>query len=151
MVKAQFSKDTAIMGTGAGVGLIQAYVTRDILDAMYPDGIPVIYDYLGAWGTYGTFLNLIIGIPLFLISSFTKAIKNTKLKTFLQGYGFTVTLGGLFNGIFPNILVQQKLKANKFKANVAKPPVVRKAVARAPARVMPNPARRPANGGVILT
>lgn len=112
MATRQFSKEAAIMGTGAGVGLVQAYLTRDVLDSMFGP-IPYIGDVLGVWGTYSTFGNILIGLVTFGISGFTGLIKNKNIQVFLQGYGFTTLLGGLFNGIFPNLVLAQRLQAKK--------------------------------------
>jgi len=112
MVKKQFTTEAAIMGTGAGVGLVQAYLTREVLDSMFGP-IPYIGDMLGVWGTYSTLGNIAIGGVAFFVSGFTGAIKNQKIKVFLQGYGFTCLLGGLFNGIFPNLVLAQRLNAKR--------------------------------------
>lgn len=111
-----YGKKEMVMATGAGVGLIQAYLTRDVLDAMWGP-IPYISDYLGTWGTYSTFGNIAIGAVTFGLSTFTKTIKNDTARTFLQGYGFTTLLGGIFNGIFPNLQLQARLRAPRMSTH----------------------------------
>ena len=112
MVKYQIGKKEAIMGTGAGIGLVQTYLTRDVLDAMWGP-IPVIGDYLGAWGSYSTFGNIAIGLVTFGLSAFTGVVKNDTARTFLQGYGFVCLLGGIFNGIFPSAQMSARLRLGR--------------------------------------
>lgn len=107
-MKANIGKKEAVLGIGAGVGLVQAYLTRDVLDAMWGP-IPYIGDYLGVWGTYSTFGNIAIGAVTFGLSTFTNVVKNDTARAFLQGYGFTTLLGGIFNGIFPNLQLKARL------------------------------------------
>ena len=136
MVKTQLDKKTAIMGTGAGVGLVQAYLTRDVLDAMYGP-IPGL-ETLGVWGTYSTLGNIVIGGVAFGVSAFTSMAKGN-LQTFLQGYGFVTLLGGLFNGIFPNLQMAARMRGAN-SPSMSKAPVTR-----IPPRALPG------NGGIILT
>ena len=112
MVKSQIGKSEAIMLTGAGVGMVQSYLTRDVIDAMFGP-IPMIGDYLGVWGSYSTFFNIVVGGAAFVLSTFTGAIKNQTARTFLQGYGFTTLLGGIFNGVFPNIQLASRLRVGR--------------------------------------
>jgi hypothetical protein len=122
MVK-NIGKKEMVLATGAGVGLVQAYLTRDVLDAMWGP-IPYIGDYLGVWGTYSTFGNIAIGAVTFGLSTFTGVVKNETARAFLQGYGFTTLLGGIFNGIFPNLTLKARLGGGRMRAG-APPAVVR--------------------------
>lgn len=127
-MKANIGKKEAVLGVGAGVGLVQAYLTRDVLDAMWGP-IPYIGDYLGVWGTYSTFGNIAIGAVAFGLSTFTNVVKNDTARAFLQGYGFTTLLGGIFNGIFPNLQLKARL-GGKFRAGA--PAIARMAPAATP-------------------
>ena len=121
-MKANIGKKEAVLGVGAGVGLVQAYLTRDVLDAMWGP-IPYIGDYLGVWGTYSTFGNIAIGAVAFGLSTFTNVVKNETARAFFQGYGFTTLLGGIFNGIFPNLQLKARLGNRGYSASA--PAVVR--------------------------
>jgi hypothetical protein len=107
-------RNEATLGAGAGIGMIQSYLTRDILDAMWGP-IPYISDYLGVWGTYSTIGNIAIGAVALGVSGFTGLIKNKTANAFLQGYGFTALLGGIFNGIFPNLTLKARLGGQGFR------------------------------------
>lgn len=111
-----YGKNEMVLATGAGVGMIQAYLTRDVLDAMWGP-IPYISDYLGTWGTYSTFGNIAIGAVTFGLSTFTKIIKNKSTNSFLQGYGLTTLLGGVFNGVFPNLQLAANLRGRAFSTH----------------------------------
>jgi hypothetical protein len=116
-----YGKNEMVMATGAGVGMVQAYLTRDVLDAMWGP-IPYISDYLGTWGTYSTFGNIAIGAVTLGLSTFTKVIKNKTAETFLQGYGLTTLLGGIFNGVFPNLQLAANLRPRLSTHNVISNP-----------------------------
>jgi hypothetical protein len=56
-------------------------------------------------------------------------VKNDTARAFLQGYGFTTLLGGIFNGIFPNLQLKARL-GGKFRAGA--PTIARMAPAGTP-------------------
>ena len=96
------TKETMIMGAGAGVGVIQTVLTKQYIDPQFGP-IPYIGTMLPApWGNWSTLGNIIIGGVFFGVGAFTDIIKNKSytLNNFLTIYGITTLVGGVMNGVF---------------------------------------------------
>lgn len=139
-----FSKTEALVGTGAGIGLVQVYLTRNILDALWGP-IPGVGEALGVWGSWSTLGNMVIG-GVAMGVSMTNVAKGGA-KTFLKSYGFITLLGGILNGIFPAEAMVARMRGQKAGASM------RGAAAGATRKISPiaSSASMAVNGNVILT
>jgi len=99
-LKLKPDKKTVTMGAGAGVALVQTFLTRK-----YATNVPFIGDILPTnWGQWNTLGNILIGgvaYGLALNAKYFKKKKKADLKNFLTIYGMTLVVGGIMNGLFP--------------------------------------------------
>jgi len=99
-LKLKPGKKTVTMGAGAGVALVQTFLTRK-----FATNVPFIGDILPTnWGQWNTLGNILIGgvaYGLALNAKYFKKKKKADLKNFLTIYGMTLVVGGIMNGLFP--------------------------------------------------